>query len=41
MSENTAPAGLPHLEKLDRDDCLRLISPAAWAGSPSPTPAAR
>lgn len=27
MTENPAPAGLPHLEKLDRDDCLRLISP--------------
>ncbi|GAB3164111.1 pyridoxamine 5'-phosphate oxidase family protein [Microbispora hainanensis] len=27
MTEDTAPAGAPHLDKLDREECLRLISP--------------
>lgn len=27
MSEDTAPAGVPRLDKLDREECLRLISP--------------
>ena len=27
MTEETAPAGMPRLEKLDHEECLRLISP--------------
>ncbi|MEV4456107.1 pyridoxamine 5'-phosphate oxidase family protein [Microbispora sp. NPDC004025] len=27
MTEDTAPAGMPRLDKLDREECLRLISP--------------
>ncbi|MBE3007899.1 pyridoxamine 5'-phosphate oxidase family protein [Microbispora sp. NEAU-D428] len=27
MTEDTAPAGMPRLDKLEREECLRLISP--------------